>query len=169
MARDGAVVPDVPGQLDGLPDDATHLVISAGGNDALGASFALHEPAESFAELLARLADVHAEFRREYRTLLERARRVGKPLAVCTVYDQIPGLSRGDAAGLCVFNDVILREAFRLGLPVIDLRRICTEAADYATSSPIEPSVLGGGKIARAIARLVADFDFRSEASVVFP
>jgi hypothetical protein len=39
--------------------------------------------------------------------------------------------------------------AFDSRLPVIDLRLVCTEPADYA--NPIEPSSRGGEKIARAI------------------
>jgi hypothetical protein len=35
---DGAVASDVPRQLGGIPVEATHLVVSGGGNDALGAS-----------------------------------------------------------------------------------------------------------------------------------
>ena len=42
------------------------------------------------------------------------------------------------------------RAAFARSVPVIDLRLICTEPADYA--NPIEPSVQGGQKIASAIA-----------------
>ena len=78
------------------------------------------------------------------------------------------GLDRVEVTGLCLFNDVILREAFRAGLPVIDLRLVCTDAADYARSSPIEPSVVGGGKIARAIGRLVTTYDFKGVGSRVF-
>lgn len=51
---------------------------------------------------------------------------------------------------LGVFNDVIARAARRRGLPVIELRDVCTEPTDYA--NPIEPSVAGGEKIAHAIA-----------------
>ena len=54
-----------------------------------------------------------------------------------------------------MFNEVILREAFRAAVPVVDLRLICTEVSDYAICSPIEPSVSGGGKIARSITRAV--------------
>ena len=90
----------------------------------------------------------------------------GRP--VCTVYDAIPGLDRAERAGLCVFNDAILREAFAAGLPVLDLRLVCTDADDYARTSPIEPSAVGGGKIARAVARLVTGFDFRAGGSRVF-
>ena len=35
-AVDGSTMPDINGQLDNLPVDATHLVVSIGGNDALG-------------------------------------------------------------------------------------------------------------------------------------
>jgi len=54
---------------------------------------------------------------------------------------------------LSLFNDSITRAAFSSGTPVIDLRLICSEDADYA--NPIEPSSQGGRKIARAIATLV--------------
>ena len=35
-ARDGAVIADLPQQLQKLPGDASHLVVSVGGDDALG-------------------------------------------------------------------------------------------------------------------------------------
>jgi hypothetical protein len=54
---------------------------------------------------------------------------------------------------LAVFNDEISRAAFAHRLPLIDLRLICSDDADYA--NPIEPSAKGGAKIAGAIARLV--------------
>ncbi len=69
---------------------------------------------------------------------------------------------------MCLFNDVILREAFRTGMPAVDLRLVCTDAADYAKVSPLEPSAVGGGKIARAVARLVKAYDFKGQASRVF-
>jgi hypothetical protein len=100
--------------------------------------------------------------------MLRSALDCRKPMIVCTVYDSIPDLSPADFAGLCLFNDVILREAFRAGLPVIDLRLVCNELSDYASTSPIEPSALGGGKIARAIWRTVTDIVYRSGQSAVF-
>jgi hypothetical protein len=169
LARDGSASADVFRQLDRLPEDATHLIVSAGGNDALDhSSLLLHEPAVSFAEVLSRLADIHEQFRQDYWRMLEAVLSAGRPAAVCTVYDSIPGLDRVEKTGLCLFNDVILREACRTGVPVIDLRRVCTEATDYSRSSPIEPSVSGGGKIARAISRLVATHDFGAGGCRVF-
>jgi hypothetical protein len=69
-------------------------------------------------------------------------------------------------AGLTLFNDVITREAFGRGLPLVDLRLVCGEDADYA--NPIEPSARGGAKIAGAIAALVAGHDFARRRSAVF-
>jgi GDSL-like Lipase/Acylhydrolase family len=169
LARDGAGTTEMDRQLDRLPADATHLVVSVGGNDALDHSaLLLHEPAGSFAEVLSRLADLREEFRRDYRAVLGRVLKQGKPTAVCTVYDAVPGLDRVETTGLCLFNDAILREAFRAGVPVLDLRLVCTDPDDYSRVSPIEPSAVGGGKIARAISRLLAGCDFGSEGSRVF-
>ena len=69
------------------------------------------------------------------------------------------------AAGLALFNDVITREAFGRGLPLVDLRLVCGEDADYA--NPIEPSARGGAKIAGAIAELVTGHDFARCRSTV--
>ena len=54
---------------------------------------------------------------------------------------------------LAVFNDVVVRTAAAHGLDVIDLRAVCDQPQDYA--NPIEPSAIGGAKIARAIAGIV--------------
>ena len=54
------------------------------------------------------------------------------------------------------------------GVPVIDLRLVCTEAGDYSPMSPIEPSVVGGAKIAGAIVRLVTGHDFATRRCAVW-
>jgi hypothetical protein len=64
-----------------------------------------------------------------------------------------------------VFNDVILRVAIEFGIPVIDLRFVCSSPADYA--NPIEPSSAGGAKIARAIVSLVSARHSESTGTVV--
>jgi len=65
-----------------------------------------------------------------------------------------------------MFNDVILRVAFEHHLPVIDLRLICSEPADYANA--IEPSGRGGWKIAEAIARTIGVVAGKIEESRVY-
>ncbi len=156
LAVDGSVAAHVIEQLECVPADASHLVVSAGGNNALeNIDWIRHGSARSVAEVLSRLAQIRADFQQEYRTMLESVLARGLSTIVCTVYDAIPRLASSEQTGLCLFNEVILREAFRAAVPVVDLRLICTEASDYAMCSPIEPSVSGGGKIARSIGRAV--------------
>jgi lysophospholipase L1-like esterase len=168
-AVDGSVAPGVARQTRGLPADATHLVVSAGGNDALGHAGLLEERAGSMAEALGRLAAAAGQFERDYRAMLREVLGAGLPAAVCTVYNpRFPEatLQRLAVAALTHFNDAILRAAFEAGLPVIDLRLVCDSDADYA--NPIEPSTRGGAKIARAIAGLVAGHDFARRRTEVF-
>lgn len=151
LAVDGDVVPGVSRQLASLPSDATHLVVSAGGNDALAYAPLLQERSASVGEALAMLGTAQERFAADYRLMLDRVGAAGRPLAVCTIYDTPPSEpgQRVIKAALCLFNDVITRAAFSRGAALIDLRLICGEDADYA--NPIEPSSQGGQKIARAI------------------
>jgi hypothetical protein len=168
LAVDGAVTTDVPRQLVKLPADATHLVVSVGGNDALGSSGLVKDIDRDAGSVLLDLADTQAEFARDYRAALRAVVAVGKPAVVCTVYDAIPSLSGPEQAGLSLFNDVIVREAVRAGVPVIDLRAVCDQAADYSDLSPIEPSRVGGAKIAEAIARVATAHDFTRRETVIY-
>ena len=88
----------------------------------------------------------------EWRAAVDALRARGLPLVVCTIYDgnyPDPTIQRIRATALTVFNDAILRLAIERALPVIDLRFVCSEPADYA--NPIEPSSVGGAKIVTAI------------------
>ncbi|WP_461174880.1 SGNH/GDSL hydrolase family protein [Arthrobacter sp. Z1-9] len=155
LAIDGDVITGVARQLRGLPRDATHLVVSVGGNDALGYAPLLQERPGSVAEALLLLDAGRDRFDADYRAMLPAVLAQGLPAAVCTIYDTPPSEpnQRIIKAALSLFNDSITRAAFSTGTPVIDLRLICDEDADYA--NPIEPSSQGGRKIARAIATLV--------------
>ena len=169
LAVDGSVVEGVHAQLRRLPADATHLVVSAGGNDALHRAHILEERARSAAEVIGRLADVAEEFEAGYRRMLRAAAETGKPTAVCTVYyPRFPDAltQRLAVTALTVFNDAIIRAAFGAGVPLLDLRLICNEDADYA--NPIEPSKAGGAKIADAIIRLVSAHNFGRRRTEVF-
>jgi hypothetical protein len=156
LAVDGSVVARVPRQLERLPADASHLVVSVGGNDALGQAGVLQEGARSIAEAVGRLAAIRERFAAAYGAMLEAVLARGLPTAVCTIYDARfpdPDQQRLVVTALTIFNDGITRAAFAHGVGLIDLRLVCAEAADYA--NPIEPSVRGGAKIAAAIAALV--------------
>ncbi len=64
------------------------------------------------------------------------------------------------------FNDAILLAAARAGLPVLDLRQVSTAATDYA--NPIEPSDVGGQRIAEAIARMLSVHDFSAKRCQIY-
>jgi lysophospholipase L1-like esterase len=168
-AVDGGVIRDIPHQLERVPDDATHLVISVGGNDALGFSSVLGAPSRSVADTLEQLVLIRGEFARNYARMIEAVRHRGLPTAICTIYDpRYPDAvqRRVGATALCVINDAIIREAARAGVPIIDLRLVCDEDGDFA--NPIEPSSQGGWKIAGAIVALVTQHDFGRARSEIF-
>lgn len=168
LAVDGHSTRDVAGQLARLPDDATYLFVSVGGNDALPAGMLLQQTVNSVEEALNLLEDIRAQFREEYRQILASVSAIGKPAAVCTIYDAVPGLSKAESAALAGFNEVILREAFAAKLPVIDLRLLCDQPSDFSHVSPIEPSATGGLKISRVIAEIAAIHDFSLGMSVIY-
>jgi hypothetical protein len=163
LAVDGAVTRSVPAQIARLPADATHLVLSVGGNDALGASHILSAPVRTVGEAVLRLADAQDRFACDYEAAVEAVLAANLPTALCTIYDTPPSAPdhRVIKSALALFNDRITRAAFSRSLPLIDLRLICNEEGDYA--NPIEPSVQGGAKIAAAITMLVTG---RNEAAL---
>lgn len=154
-AVDGATTAGLPAQLDRVPADATHLVCSIGGNDALGNVDLLSLPAASSDEVLRMFARRVMAFERAYRAALEPIVAAGLPVTVCTIYNGALDAGTAEIArvALALFNDAILRTAVERGLDVIELRQVCTEPADYA--NPIEPSTRGGAKIAAVVARAV--------------
>ncbi len=151
LAVDGNTTVGVFAQSNGMPKDATHLVVSVGGNDAITYRPIFADSVMSVGEAMMRLSDIRLEFSQNYRRMLANVMRFKLPVAVCTIYDAIPGLSEVEKTALALFNDIILREAFTSRLPVIDLRLICNEEVDYSMISPIEPSHAGGLKVAKSI------------------
>jgi hypothetical protein len=152
-ARDGAVVADITMQLRQIPRSATHIVVSVGGNDAIGASGVLEERAANVADALEKLAVVRDRFDRSYGNMIDLVLERSLPVAFCSIYEpRFPDLRRRRAAAtaLTVLNDVITRRVFRKRASLIDLRLVCDHDADFANS--IEPSAAGGEKIAKSIA-----------------
>ena len=75
-------------------------------------------------------------------------------------------LQNSAMSALAVYNDVIMKQAVERSLPIIDLRVICNEDADFA--NPIEPSAHGGMKIAETINWITLDHDFGNTKSVMY-
>jgi len=177
LAVDGDVTSGVKRQLNRMPEDATHLIISAGGNDALGVLHELTEPVNNIGEGFYKFYDMRSQFKDKYSNMLTNALSHGLPTTVCTVYD--PCFNHGDlqrvedymwygisankmqkttVTALPIFNDIITRQAAMAGVPVMDLRLIFNSDSDYA--NPIEPSAAGGVKMARVIKNIVCNHDF---------
>ena len=154
-AVDGHVVSNIEGQLgsEPIPKPCT-FVLSAGGNDALGHIHLLQEPIPdgTMASALMLFHGIKERFRGQYANALDLILGHEQPLIVCTIYN--PRYPESDLQALAktalsFFNDVITEEALRKGVPIIDLRDVCSDPPDFA--NPIEPSEIGGDKITDAI------------------
>lgn len=168
-AVDGTTAAEVIPQLERIPAEATHLVLSAGGNNAILNADVLSKELTSSAEAFSLLGDRAAAFERQYQDMLHRVLTLKKPTAVCTIYYPNfadPFMQKIVMTALTPFNDAICRYAFTRGVPLIDLRLVCNEKADYANE--IEPSDAGGRKIAAAIVRLFKEHDFERHRTQVF-
>ncbi len=169
LARDGAIALSVLKQLQSVPADASHLIVSAGGNDALECSPFLNSPARDSKTQLAELAAIQIQFQNNYRQMICGLRETGLPIVACTIYDGIPDLQQSERMALSLFNDRIMRELISWRIPVLDLRSVCNELRDYSTVSPIEPSEIGGFKIAGALQNILLSHDFSQARTVVYP
>jgi hypothetical protein len=167
-AVDGSTTEDIPEQLKAIPDDATHLVLSVGGNNALLRADILDRPVASTGEAFQLLSLVAEEFERQYRRALSTCLSRGLPLVVCTIYhgnfeDEV--FRRRAIVAVTLFNDAIIRCAAEHRLSVIDLRFVCNGPQDFA--NPIEPSAIGGAKIASAIVSAVGELGATNRGSQI--
>jgi len=167
-ALDGATTNQLKAQCPHVPSDASHAVVSIGGNDAIMNSDLLATPVASTAESLMLFGERVSLFESQYRAALGRVQALGLPITVCTIYNGCfpPDQAEVTRVALMTFNDVILRVAFDNQFTVIDLRSVCDDPTDYA--NPIEPSGTGGRKVARAIVQAVGVEDDAVGHSRVF-
>ena len=154
VAVDGDCLRHIRSRISKIPNDTTYLVISIGGNDVLGYADLLKlmlkgKRLEEILEIPLR------EFRQEYSEMLDWVKQFKIPFCVCTIYTSVPfkdELSRSFApTAINFFNDVIRKTANERNIPVIRLDKICSDPTDYSAMSTIEPSSIGGQKIAQAI------------------
>jgi hypothetical protein len=170
LAVDGSRIEDVHRQLGRVPEDATHLVLSIGGNDLLAEAGVLAKSAATVGQAMLMLAEVRDRFQAGYGALLEAVAATGRPCVVCTIYEpRFPDstVRRSATTALGVFEDVIFRAARGMGMPIVEMRAVCSDDTDFA--NPIEPSQAGGSKIAETLCDVVGRHDFRARPSVVYP
>ena len=185
LAVDGDIINGVADQLKSLPDDASHLFISVGGDDALSVLGEMQKTVPSIAEGFLHFHKIRKEFERMYQAMLSNALSYNLPTTVCTIYK--PCLSHRNAirilshsesnlnsdqqqkvanTALPIINSIISKEAIKAGLPVIDLEIIFNDVADYAND--IEPSAVGGMKMAKIIKEIVTSHDFSIDQTKVY-
>jgi hypothetical protein len=158
LAVDGATTENISAQLARLPRDATHLVLSVGGNNALMRQDILDKPVRSTAETFTMFFRAVQEFEAAYKKAIAACMTHPLPLVVCTIYNgRFPDAAYQQrvAVAIAAFDDAIIRVGIEKQLKVIELRHVCSKAEDYANA--IEPSSAGGAKIAKAIARAVTE------------
>mmetsp|Transcript_19194 Transcript_19194/g.38818 ORF Transcript_19194/g.38818 Transcript_19194/m.38818 type:complete len:245 (+) Transcript_19194:69-803(+) len=173
-AKDGAVLKNVVGsQTKGVPRDATHVVVSAGGNNILGMIGIMRRKVADVHAALLLLRESQKKFAAEYAAMLDAVESLGKKTVVLLQYNprmthfaQFKSDQGAAEAALSVFIDTVIREASKRRLPMVDMRAVMTEPGDWA--NPIEPSESGGKKIAEAIARVVREHPFEDKRAVVY-
>jgi lysophospholipase L1-like esterase len=168
-ARDGSLVENVSKQVLQSPDDVSHFVISAGGNNAIMNADILGLKVSSSAEVFDILANRVSDFEYHYREMLKTVLNRNLPTAVCTIYHPNfleASFQKISTAALSAFNDVIIREAVLAGVPILDLRLICNEKSDYANE--IEPSSQGGRKIAVKILEVIENNNFLNKRTSIY-
>jgi hypothetical protein len=99
-------------------------------------------------------------FKKQYETIVANLSSHRANLLLCTVYegdlvdsDEFSDVNNSSKTMVSIFNDIVYRTANKYGAEVLELRDIFVRPEDYA--NPIEPSHIGGGKLAKAIQKWV--------------
>ena len=159
-------------------NEATHIVMSIGGNDLLQNI--------SFLQMTAKLSEVMDKdarigkwgskelnlsrnkvfeetyfeiikpMQQEYESIVANLSTYRAKLLLCTVYegdlvdsDEFSDVIYSSKTMLSIFNDLVYRTAQKYNAEVLELRDIFVSSEDYA--NPIEPSHIGGEKLAKSI------------------
>lgn len=111
MRMDGDRTQDVMARLQRLPHNASYLVVSVGGNEALEHLASLTESAKSVAEVLGRLAQIGEPFEHAYYGMVQGVLQHSLPTALCIIYHlQFPAqeLQSSAITALTIFNNLII-------------------------------------------------------------
>jgi len=156
LAEDGAIMSSVKGQLVRLGEMPAAAVLSIGGNDATAHIDLLDRATSNSGDVLDELMTITDDFGRRYGKVAKAvADRAGRTI-LCTIYEarlEPSRYARLARAPLALLNDQIIRTGAALGLDILELRSVCTEADDFVLQ--IEPSPQGARKIAEAIAAVL--------------
>ena len=157
--------------------------MSIGGNDLLEYLYLLVDEINkhTFSRNLEIMNSFVEPIRERYEAIVERLIKEQGKVLLCTVYngdfergngyetleinqqftstfgDMFEGKQEAAEVIARVFNDIVYSIGKKFGVDVLELREIFTESADYA--NPIEPSHIGGRKLAKKILEWVESND----------
>mmetsp|Transcript_4066 Transcript_4066/g.5219 ORF Transcript_4066/g.5219 Transcript_4066/m.5219 type:complete len:264 (+) Transcript_4066:60-851(+) len=161
-AIDGDIIDGVYNQHNtSIPKDGTHIALSVGGNDGLHYLGNLMNGRWFPLNIISGVLKFPMFFKEKYSKLLDFLVSDGRPLILCTIYFPLfeHFITKWVArVGVSIASWIIIAEAKKRGLPVIDLRKVFSKDIDYA--NPIEPGVPGGDKIGTNIVHILETHDF---------
>jgi lysophospholipase L1-like esterase len=164
--------------------NASHTIVSIGGNDLLH-NISFLQTTSELSEVMGKDArigkwgarelnptrnkvfeetyfEIIKPFTKQYETIVANLSNHRAKLLLCTVYegdlvdsDEFSDVNNSSKTMVSVFNDIVYRTANKYDADVLELREIFVSSEDYA--NPIEPSHIGGGKLAKAIKKWVDD------------
>ncbi len=158
IALDGAITDDViNNQINLIPPDTTHILLSIGGNDLLQEIDFLYQDLKYTPKrLLETVIGLLSPVTENYETIVKQLSTNRAKLLCATVYEgnlvgsvEFDSISNSSKAMVSLLNDSIFRICDEYKLDTLDLRNIFVSPEDYA--NPIEPSHEGGLKFAKKI------------------
>ena len=158
IALDGAITDDViNNQINLIPPDTTHILLSIGGNDLLQEIDFLYQDLKYTPKrLLETVIGLLSPVTENYETIVKQLSTNRAKLLCATVYEgnlvgsvEFDSISNSSKAMVSLLNDSIFRICDKHNLDTLDLRNIFVSPEDYA--NPIEPSHQGGLKFAKKI------------------
>ena len=163
LALDGATTDDVISkQINLIPFGASHIVLSVGGNDLLNEiDFLLEDFKYTPNQVLERCQSLIAPITQKYESIVSQLQTTSRVnLLLCTVYEgnlegsvMYDDIAVSSRAMLSLFNDSVYKTHNMFKTEILELRNIFVSPEDYA--NPIEPSHIGGEKLAKAINKWV--------------
>jgi lysophospholipase L1-like esterase len=162
--------------------NASHIIVSIGGNDLLH-NISFLQTTSELSKVMGKDArigkwgvkelnpsrnkvfeetyfEIIKPFTKQYETIVANLSNHRAKLLLCTVYegdlvdsDEFSDVNNSSKTMVSLFNDIVYRTANKYGADVLELREIFVSPEDYA--NPIEPSHIGGGKLAKAIRKWV--------------
>ena len=160
VAYDGHTTYDVQNKQLHLStiEKPSHIVLSVGGNDLLqNLSYLSNGPISNVNEAVTGIQQhIFEPLEQRFETIIEELSSQRANLLICTVYegdlgrtDEFKDVLDSSKIMVSSFNDIVYKTAKKYNADVLELREIFISSDDYA--NPIEPSHIGGEKLAKSI------------------